>query len=212
MTATVENRNRKDRMRLATISNDVAVSARYLKNTAKIILFKFLRIQISMVLVLIATVTGAENLQRSSSATLVIGGVVPPQVQLTVTPQPGNSQLNLASGETDVTVATVNEKCNSAKGYTVTITSQNATAGSEGVSFMRGINNRNNQIVYNLKYGLPGQEEEVRLKNGTAVLAKEDKRTGEAGLNKLLKVTVLPATGAAPDTYQDVLTLTLTSK
>jgi len=163
-------------------------------------------------LALITPVSLAEDLQRTSSATLVIGGVVPPVVQLTVIPQPGNNQLNLVAGETDVTVATVNEKCNSAKGYTVTLTSQNADAGSDGASLLRGINNRNNQIAYTLKYGPAGQEQDVRLKNGAAMLAKQDNRTGEAGLNKVLKITVPPATGAAPDTYQDVLTLTLTSK
>ena len=126
----------------------------------------------------------------------MIGGVIPPHVELTVIPQPANKQLNLVAGETDVTVATIDEKSNSAKGYTVTLTSQNSTAGSEDVSLMRGINNRNNQIAYSLKYGLPGQEQEVRLKNGVAVLTKHEKRTGETGFKKVLKNTIPPATRA----------------
>jgi hypothetical protein len=77
---------------------------------------------------------------------------------------------------------------------------------------MRGLNNRNNQIRYLLKYGIPGQEQEVQFNNGTALLTKQEKRTNESGLNKTLKITVPPPVGAAPDIYQDVLTLTLTSK
>ncbi len=171
---------------------------------------------ISLVQIVIASLLTpnvlAESQLGTSSSSLVIGGVVPRTVQLTVIPRAGNNQLNIIAGEQDVTVAVVNEKSNSPGGFTVTLTSQNATAGQGNTSILCGLRDRSNQIRYSLKYGPAGQESEIRLNQGRALVTHYEKKTGPEGITKVLKVTVPPVTVAQPDTYQDTLILTLTSK
>ncbi len=61
----------------------------------------------------------------ATSGTLLLQGVVAKKVSIVVTPESVASALNLEASQTDLKVASVNERSNSKTGYKVTITSAN---------------------------------------------------------------------------------------
>lgn len=61
----------------------------------------------------------------ATTGTLLLQGVVAQKISVTVTPAAAASTLDLASNQTDLAVASVNESSNSKTGYKVTITSAN---------------------------------------------------------------------------------------
>src|SRR5687768_3215877 len=63
----------------------------------------------------------------ADSGNIVIQGTVAAVNEIVVTPVAGYNTLNLTAGATDQQVATVNEKNNDPDGYTVTLTSLNAS-------------------------------------------------------------------------------------
>ena len=63
--------------------------------------------------------------QAATTGTLLLQGVVPQKVSIAVTSQAVASALDLSTSQSDLVVASVNEKSNSKTGYKVTITSAN---------------------------------------------------------------------------------------
>lgn len=61
----------------------------------------------------------------ATTGTLLLQGVVLPKLSITVTPETVSSSLDLETTQTNLKVATVNEKANLVLGYKVTITSAN---------------------------------------------------------------------------------------
>lgn len=61
----------------------------------------------------------------ATTGTLLLQGVVAQKISIAVTPKSAASALDLSSSQTDLEVASVNEKSNSKTGYKVTISSQN---------------------------------------------------------------------------------------
>lgn len=62
-------------------------------------------------------------------ATLTLTGAVPQRLQITVTPTAAASTLNLGINQTAIKVADLNAQTNWPFGYTVTVASDNVTAG-----------------------------------------------------------------------------------
>lgn len=76
----------------------------------------------------------------ATTGTLLLQGVVPQKIGLTVTSQSVASTLDLSTSHTDLVVASVNEQSNSKSGYKITITSANLsklkrTDGSDVFSY-----------------------------------------------------------------------------
>lgn len=111
----------------------------------------------------------------------------------------GDLQQTPASG---TTVATITEACNDPSGYTVTLTSANATSGNQ--LFLKGTTNASNVIDYTLSYG--GQT--VSYTGGSATLTTATAPTAQAGVQNALAISTTAGFYAA-DTYADTLTLTL---
>lgn len=61
----------------------------------------------------------------ATTGTLLLQGLVLPKLSITVTPETVASSLDLETTQTNLKVATVNEKANLVLGYKVTITSAN---------------------------------------------------------------------------------------
>lgn len=139
-----------------------------------------------------------------SSGNITISGTVANNTRITITPQSGYNDLNLANGETDKVVAVVNERSNKREGYTVTLQSANAT-GSQ--AFLKGSPGNEDVVNYSIKYnGSP-----VTLSSGSATVTDADSRTPGAGVDKSLAVTIAPQ-WVNTDTYSDTLTLTIAAK
>lgn len=133
---------------------------------------------------------------NSYSATLLLSGEVPSILSLEVFPS-GNETLDLSVSQTDLTVASVNEKSNSSTGYKILISSLNSGVLENGVV---------DSITYTLKYdGNP-----VTL-SSTAVIAK----TAVTGLyNHDSSVDIsytIPVNGNQQGIYTDTITFTIQS-
>ncbi len=136
----------------------------------------------------------------ATSGTLLLQGVVAKKVSIDVTPQAIASALDLEVSQTDLKVATVNEKSNSNTGYKVTITSANLgklkrSGGAEVFS-------------YSLKYG--GASVALGTAAGTVISTAS---AAVANVNKDLNVSY---TGVAAETmvegsYSDTITLNIAS-
>ncbi|MGZ3787304.1 MAG: fimbrial protein [Bacteriovorax sp.] len=72
-----------------------------------------------------ALFTLASTSFAATTGTLLLQGVVAQKISVTVAPQAVASTLDLSTSQTDLAVASVNEKSNSKTGYKVTITSAN---------------------------------------------------------------------------------------
>lgn len=136
----------------------------------------------------------------AASGTLLLQGVVAKKVSIVVTAQGVASALDLETSQTDLKVATVNEKSNSSTGYKVTITSANLgklkrASGSEVFS-------------YSLKYG--GAAVALSTAAGSVFT---NTASAAVNVNKDLAVSY---TGIANEamvegTYSDTLTLNIAS-
>ena len=136
----------------------------------------------------------------ATSGTLLLQGIVPQKISLTVTSVSAASSLDLSTSQSDLKVATVNEQSNSKTGYKVTITSANLsklkrTDGPEIFS-------------YTMKYN--GSAVPLTSVAGTVVTYAST----NANSNKDLNITY---TGIAPElmvegTYNDVITLTIAAQ
>lgn len=65
------------------------------------------------------------QLYAATTGSLLLKGNMPAILELTVTPETAATNLDLTTDQTDVKVATVQERSNSSTGYTVTIDSAN---------------------------------------------------------------------------------------
>src|ERR1051325_1708328 len=81
---------------------------------------------LTMLLVGALVLTSASSF-AASSGTITLQGSVGGQNVIAVTPQSGYNTLDLVNGESDKYVALVNEKNNDPDGYTVTLSSLNAS-------------------------------------------------------------------------------------
>lgn len=134
----------------------------------------------------------------ATTGTLLLQGVVAQKISVSVTPAAGASTLDLASNQTDLSVATVNEISNSKTGYKMTITSANLgklkrTDGSDVFS-------------YSLKYN--GSAVALGTTAGTTIT-----NSSASAVNANKSVTI-SYTGAAAETmvegtYADTVTFTI---
>lgn len=83
------------------------------------------KILLSSAFVSVLSLGSALNATASTTGTLFLQGVIPAKLALTVTPEPVASALDFSLPQTDLLVASVNERSNSKTGYKVNIVSTN---------------------------------------------------------------------------------------
>lgn len=133
----------------------------------------------------------------ATSGNLILRGTVPLNLSILVTPEAVAQTLDLTTTQSDLKVASINEKSNSKTGYKITVSSLNAgklkrTDGSE-------------TLTYTLKYGGSA----VALASATDVVV-----SSSAGLANTNKDVTISYTGAATDTmvqgtYEDTVSFTI---
>lgn len=94
---------------------------------------------------IITSLLFSAGLLASTTGTLVLNGIVPQIVSITVTPEPIAANLPLDVTQNQTKVATVNEISNSNTGYSVSISS-----GNQGALVHESVSS--SQIVYSLRY------------------------------------------------------------
>ncbi len=110
-----------------------------------------------------------------------------------VTVSAGNATLDLNAGSAPLPVATVEERCNAANGYTVSLTSKNGGSLSSGTA----------TIAYTLQYG------DSSSSNGTLSAARDV--TG-VGRQTVLSVLVPAGTQRQAGQYEDTVTIAIAAK
>lgn len=135
----------------------------------------------------------------ATTGTLLLQGIVPSIRSITVSPESVASSLDLTTSQTNLKVATINEKSNSLLGYKVTITSANLSnlkrsGGSE-------------VFPYTIKYN--GTNAPVTSVAGYSTTSN----TFPANVNKDLTIsyTGVPSEQMVEGTYSDTLTFTISA-
>lgn len=129
--------------------------------------------------------------QGSSQGSITLRGTV--TTTCAVTLSTGNATLDLNAGATSIPVATVEERCNAANGYTVSLTSKNGGALSSGAA----------TIAYTLQYG------DSSSSNGTLSAARD-----VTGIERqtVLSVSVPAGTQRQAGQYEDTVTIAIAAK
>ena len=140
------------------------------------------------------------NAQAATTGSLLLQGIILPTRSITVTAVSGvNTNLDLTTTQTDLKVATVNEKSNSILGYKVTITSLNLSKlkRSGGTEV----------FPYTLKYN------EISAPVSTVAGYSVTYPAGLVNVNRDLDIsyTGVSAETLVEGTYQDTLTLTISA-
>lgn len=134
---------------------------------------------------------GPSAAQNSAQGTITLRASVPATCGVSLST--GNASLNLNSAAI-VPVATVEERCNAANGYTVSLSSKNGGALSSG----------NASIAYTLHYGDSSSTADGSLTAGRAV-------SGTAR-QTVLSVSVPAGTQRQAGDYEDTVTIAIAAK
>jgi len=162
-------------------------------------------------IVTVGLVLTAASAFAADNGNITIQGTVAPVNAIAITPVSGYNTLNMTSGAIDQQVATLNEKNNDPDGYTVTLASLNAAAGSQAV--LKGADAQTtDSFNYTMKYGVAASETAVTLVAGSAVVTSTSAPSIEAGAEKSLLISFTGSSWKNADTYSDTITLTIASK
>lgn len=129
--------------------------------------------------------------QNAAQASITLRASVPASCAVTLSAD--NATLNLTSGVTNLPVATVEERCNAANGYRVSLASSNRGALSSGSA----------SIAYTLQYG--------DSSSGNGALAADRAASG-AARQTVLSVSVPAGTARQAGDYQDTVTISIAAK
>jgi spore coat protein U-like protein len=134
---------------------------------------------------------GPTPAQNSAQGTITLRASVPATCAVSLSTE--NISLNLSSAAI-VPVATVEERCNAANGYTVSLSSKNGGALSSGTS----------SIAYTLHYGDSSSTADGSLTAGRTVSG--------AARQTVLSVSVPTATQRQAGDYEDTVTIAIAAK
>ncbi|MGQ3046555.1 MAG: spore coat protein U domain-containing protein [Niveispirillum sp.] len=134
---------------------------------------------------------GPTPAQNSAQGTITLRASVPATCAVSLSTE--NISLNLSSAAI-VPVATVEERCNAANGYTVSLSSKNGGALSSGTS----------SIAYTLHYGDSSSTADGNLTAGRTV-------SGTAR-QTVLSVSVPAGTQRQAGDYEDTVTIAIAAK
>ncbi len=137
---------------------------------------------------------------QSDTGSITLSGTVPALAEITITPISGHDTLDLTTSQTDLAVATVNEKSNVTTGYTVTLDSANSG------EFVGNDSGNSDTLAYTISY----DGSVVTLSSGSATVTTASGRTAASGVDKTLAVS-FTGTFLNADTYTDTITLTISA-
>ena len=145
-----------------------------------------------------------------TAATVVLTGSVPANCIVSVTPEPVASTLDLTTDQTNLKVATVNEKCNDPDGYTVTVmTTYGNTNGIAECRLESPTTTEN--LLYSVRYNTSFVTFDA---TGTALVTNSVVKTGGLGIDKDIDISYSGSGAflAAAADYTDTLTVTILAK
>lgn len=174
-------------------------------------MFRISRKSLRSVVVILVLLAGTASLASAeTTGTLSLQGTVPGILEITVTPEAGAGSLDLGVDAVNVAVATVVERSNKKAGYTVTLESFNAVAGSAADAYFA---NTDPAVESSLQYTISYGGNAVALSNGAAVISDVVGKTNASGSSKAVTISYNGATDFPYEgTYSDTLTFTIAAK
>lgn len=138
--------------------------------------------------------------QAATTGSIILQGVVAPVVAVTVTGQGTYNALNLATTQTNLLVANVQEQSNDTLGYKVTVASANAGQLKNGTL---------GQVTYTAQYNAVT----FTLSATPVQVTNQAAQTTVVNATKPLTIsyTGTPAVSIMSGTYTDTLTFTITA-
>jgi hypothetical protein len=149
--------------------------------------------------------------QSTDEGNITLSGTVAPINEISVTPVAGvYNVLDLANSQVNLVVATVLEESNHTTGYTVTLVSANAAAGTQA-RLMSTDGSNLHGIDYSMFYG-PDSGTAVTLTTGSATVTSTIGAAPEGGTLNNLGISYTGNTFLNADVYTDTLTLTIANQ
>ncbi len=143
----------------------------------------------------------------ATTGNLIISGTVPVILDVAVLAAAGSTSLDLTKNETDLHIGDVVERSNVITGYTVTVSSANA---STGAPHFKGADPSNTDTLdYTLKFdGSP-----ITFTGGSALISDVTSKTATLGSTKALNLSYDGTSDFLnADSYSDTLTFTIAAK
>ncbi len=151
----------------------------------------------------LGTLISSFGAQAATTGQLLLQGVVPAILAISVSPQPIATALDLTSTQTDLLIGSVSEQSNSNTGYKITVSSLNdgsllRSGGSE---------------TFNYTFKYDGQSINLVGSSNTPVTAKTEGTGGSYNTSSDVTVsyTGVAAASMVAGTYQDTLTLEISA-
>lgn len=163
------------------------------------------KVIIVLVLAMVATAVFAQD---TDTASVTLTGVVEKRVAITATGTGNYNNLDLTTDVTSEPVVTVNEYSNVREGYTVSLSSANATSSGGSDAFFKGAAG-GETLTYTVTYDGAG----VTFSGGSAEITNATAKTPAGGTSKTLAIGYTGSSAnLGNDTYTDDLTFTITAK
>lgn len=144
----------------------------------------------------------------TATASITLSGTIEKNVAISATGVGNYDSLDLTVDVTDLAVVQVNEYSNVREGYSVSLSSSNATAGNTADPFFAGQTGGES-----LSYSIAYDGSAVSFSGGSAQITDANDKTPLAGTDKNLTITYAgAAANLGNDTYTDDLTFTITAK
>ena len=146
----------------------------------------------------------------STAATLVLTGNVPANCVVTVTPEAAASSLDLTTDQTNLKVATVNEKCNDPDGYTVDLQTAYGNTNSVAEARVESATTSEN-LIYTVTYDAAAVTFDATVIDR---VTDSNAKTGGTGIDRDIDISYLGVVAnlAAGFDYTDTLTVTIAAK
>ncbi len=159
-------------------------------------------------IILAVAISAQLSVFSATTGSLVLTGTVSGIMDLTVTPEPSASALDLINTQIGLKVATVNEKSNKAAGYTIKLESASAIAAGSDISSLIGTVGNSDTIDYALHY----DSNFVVFENGIATITDSTQTTSASGVDKDLTISYSGDNSLSEGSYSDTLTFTIAAK
>jgi spore coat protein U-like protein len=169
---------------------------------------KFIGLRSLFAIVATIGLTRISDVSAQTSGNLSLAGEVPLILSITVTPYGDASALVPSMFYGNILIGFVDEICNDADGYTVSLSSSNGGDDSANSGILTG-QNFGEDLPYTLQYGsVP-----VGFVNGSAQVTDVSDKTLAAGVQKNIAISYDGRdSNLAADSYQDTLTFTIAAK
>lgn len=163
---------------------------------------------IKKVLLILSVLTlSTVSVFSGTTGNLTVSGTVPEILEINVITAAGANNLDLTQTVSDLHIGDVVERSNVLAGYTVTVSSANASSGSP--TFVGSDPSNSDTMTYTLKY----DGSAVVFSGGSALISDVGTKTTTTGSTKSLNISYDGGSNFLnADTYSDTLTFTIAAK